>query len=103
MAQNSNWYPQPDKRKGHRIASLPSDKRHLKSTRSSSMDKSIESIVFSISRSNIERWINDLASFHTRHTKSRFIDEAANWLKGEVFRLALAYQKIVSGIHFIYD
>jgi hypothetical protein len=58
MAQNNDWYPQPDKRKGHRIASLPSDKRHLKSTRPSSIDKSIESIVSSISRSNIEKWIN---------------------------------------------
>jgi Peptidase family M28 len=88
MAQNNDWYPQPDKRKGHRIASLPSDKRHLKSTRPSSIDKSIESIVSSISRSNIERWINDLASFHTRHTKSRFIDEAANWLKGELEKVS---------------
>lgn len=81
---NNNWYPPPDKRKGHPIALIRSDKRRLKGTKSLSIDKTIESIVSFVSKNNIERSINELASFHTRHTKSKFIDESANWLKGEL-------------------
>jgi Zn-dependent M28 family amino/carboxypeptidase len=92
MAQNNNnnWYPPPDKRKGHHpIASIRSDKRRLKSsTRPLSIDRSIESIASSVSKNNIERWINDLALFHTRHTKSMFIDKAANWLKEELEKIS---------------
>jgi hypothetical protein len=90
MVQNNNLYAPPDKRKVHPIASIRSEKRHLKSTRPLSVDKSIKSIISSVSRNNIEIWINNLASFHTRHTKSRFIDQAANWLKDELEKISQA-------------
>jgi len=44
----------------------------------------INSVVSSISRNNIEKWITELASFHTRHTRSKYIDEIANWLKSKL-------------------
>jgi Peptidase family M28 len=59
-------------------------------TRSLSIDKSIESIVSSVSRKNIEKWINGLASFHTRHSKSKYIDDVANWLKEELEKISQA-------------
>jgi Zn-dependent M28 family amino/carboxypeptidase len=81
---NNNWYPPPDKRKDHPIPRIPSAKRRFKSRGPLSTDNTIGSIVSSVSKNNIERWINDLAAFHTRHTESKFIDDAANWLKGEL-------------------
>jgi Zn-dependent M28 family amino/carboxypeptidase len=48
------------------------------------VDKFIESQVNAVSRSNIERWINSLTSFHNRHSKSIYIHQAANWLRKEL-------------------
>ena len=73
MDQSTSWFHRPDKRKSHPITSIRSDKRYLKSKRSLSVDKSINSIVSPVSRNNIERWINDLASFHMRYTKSSLL------------------------------
>jgi hypothetical protein len=90
MVRNNNLYRPPDKRKVHPNASIRSEKRHLKSTRPLSVDKFIESIISSVSRNNIEIWVNNLTSFHTRHTKSGFIDQAANWLKDELEKISQA-------------
>jgi putative aminopeptidase FrvX len=38
----------------------------------------------SVSKKNMQRWINGLSSFYTRHTKSKFIDRVAEWLKAEL-------------------
>jgi len=48
------------------------------------LDLSVQSIISSISKSNIERWIDKLVSFHTRHSKSIFIEKVALWLKEEL-------------------
>jgi hypothetical protein len=81
----NNWYPPPDKRKGHYITSTLSKKSRRERTRPLlAVDESINSVISSISRNNIERWINELASFHTRHTKSKHIDDVADWLKKEL-------------------
>jgi Zn-dependent M28 family amino/carboxypeptidase len=47
-------------------------------------DKIINEIISSISIANIERWINKITLFHTRHSKSKFIDEVSFWLKYEL-------------------
>jgi Zn-dependent M28 family amino/carboxypeptidase len=47
-------------------------------------DKIIKEIISSISIANIERWINKITSFHTRHSKSKFIDKVSFWLKTEL-------------------
>jgi len=47
-------------------------------------EKTIGHILSSVSERNIETWINHITSFHTRHTKSKFIDQIAHWLKNEL-------------------
>jgi hypothetical protein len=47
-------------------------------------DKIIKEIISSISIANIERWINKITLFHTRHSKSKFIDKVSFWLKSEL-------------------
>ncbi|HSF50798.1 MAG TPA: M20/M25/M40 family metallo-hydrolase, partial [Nitrososphaeraceae archaeon] len=49
-----------------------------------SLDHFIESQIDLVSKSNIERWINSLTSFHNRHSKSIYIHQVANWLKKEL-------------------
>lgn len=48
------------------------------------LDSSIQPIISSISKSNIERCINAITSFHTRHSKSAVIEKVALWLKDEL-------------------
>jgi hypothetical protein len=45
-----------------------------------SLDQEILSIIGAVSRHNLELYVNELSSFHTRHSKSKFIDKAAEWL-----------------------
>jgi len=47
-------------------------------------EKAINHILSSVSERNIETWINHITSFHTRHTKSKFINQIAQWLKNEL-------------------
>ena len=51
---------------------------------SRAVDQFIESHVGLVSKSNIERWINGLTSFHNRHSKSIYNHQVANWLKKEL-------------------
>lgn len=81
-------YPLPDKRKKTIIlpsssASSISEKRDEKSE-SIAVDKFIESQIGLVSKSNIERWINSLTSFHNRHSKSIYNHQVASWLKKEL-------------------
>jgi Zn-dependent M28 family amino/carboxypeptidase len=81
----NNWNSPPDKSIGQHIA--PIRKENVKGARKRTLsiaDESINSVVSSISRNNIEKWITELASFHTRHTKSKYINEIANWLKSKL-------------------
>ena len=80
-----NYCSPPDKRKGQRIAPIRIENVKGERKRTLSVvDESINSVVSSISRNNIEKWVTELASFHTRHTKSKYIDEIANWLKSKL-------------------
>jgi Zn-dependent M28 family amino/carboxypeptidase len=53
---------------------------------------SITSLLKLVSRDDIERWINTLSSFHTRHTKSPLINQVAYWLKNEL--LSFGYSNV---------
>jgi hypothetical protein len=75
-------YPRPDKR--NKPIHLSESERMSIKSKSVVIDKFIESQISLVSRSNIERWINSLTSFHNRHSKSIFINQVANWLKKEL-------------------
>ncbi len=48
-------------------------------------EKSIEHLAANqINSTKLMHWIDTLSSFHTRHTKSEYIDNVANWLKSEL-------------------
>ena len=81
----NNWNSPPDKRKGQYIAPIRIENVKGERKRTLSIaDDSINSVVSSVSRNNIEKWITELASFHTRHTKSKYIDKIASWLKSKL-------------------
>ena len=48
------------------------------------VDQFIESQVGLVSKSNIERWLNSLTSFHNRHSKSIYSYQVASWLEKEL-------------------
>lgn len=77
-------YPSPpDKRKTPRI-SPEFIKRKQTLRRSTIVNETIRSYVNLVSRSNVERLINHLTSFHNRHTKSENINMAAKWIMDEL-------------------
>lgn len=47
------------------------------------MDSKIEELINGVSKDNIKTWLLNLSSFHTRHTKSKYINEVAEWLRIE--------------------
>lgn len=47
------------------------------------MDSEIEELINGVSKDNIKSWLLNLSSFHTRHTKSKYINEVAEWLRIE--------------------
>ena len=53
------------------------------------VDPSIEAILSLVSESNIRDWLQKITSFHTRHSKSEFINEVATWLKNELAKMGL--------------
>ena len=77
-------YPSPpDKRRTPPISS-EFIKRKQTLRRSTIVNETIRSHIDSVSRSNIERLINRLTSFHNRHTKSENINRAAKWIMDEL-------------------
>jgi len=45
---------------------------------------SISSIVDQVNSTKLKKWVDNLSSFHTRHTKSEYIEKVAYWLKNEI-------------------
>jgi len=84
-------YLPPDKRTKKSILSSPStstlshiSEKNDKKNIAIPVDQFIESQVGLVSKSNIERYINSLTSFHNRHSKSIYNHQVANWLKKEL-------------------
>ena len=76
---SQEFYPPPDKRKKPDIPLVKS--RVVKRKWSGTLpDKYIAALTEQVSQSNITQWVNELCSFHTRHTKSNYINQVAAWL-----------------------
>ena len=45
---------------------------------------SISSVIDRVNYTKLGKWVDILSSFHTRHTKSGYIEEVAYWLKNEL-------------------
>jgi hypothetical protein len=45
---------------------------------------SINSIVDQVNSTKLIKWVDNLSSFHTRHTKTEYIEKVAYWLKNEL-------------------
>lgn len=78
-------YPPPDKRKTPRISSdflKRKEKRLMRKTKV--INKFISSHVGLVSKSNISKTIEDLTSFHNRHTKSKYINDVAEWITNKL-------------------
>ncbi|HEX2057566.1 MAG TPA: M20/M25/M40 family metallo-hydrolase [Actinomycetota bacterium] len=44
-------------------------------------DKFVATLVELVTTSNLKGWVEDLSAFHTRHSASAFIGQAADWIK----------------------
>src|ERR671925_2225225 len=44
----------------------------------------IHSVINQVNSTKLMDWIDNLSSFHTRHTKSEYIENVAYWLKNEL-------------------
>lgn len=67
-----------------RVPLVPSEITQVKKAAAYVRDKFIDSQIELVSQTHIETWINRLtSSFPTRHSKSRFINQVAEWLKKE--------------------
>jgi acetylornithine deacetylase/succinyl-diaminopimelate desuccinylase-like protein len=76
-------YPRPDKRKRPAISADFSRQRQVV-PKSIALDKFIADQLELVSKSNITNTINHLTNFHNRHSKSKNIDEVADFLKDEL-------------------
>jgi hypothetical protein len=45
---------------------------------------STSSVIDQVNYTKLRKWVDVLSSFHTRHTKSGYIEDAAYWLKDEL-------------------
>ena len=81
--KNLEEYPIPDKRKLPQISQRFTNKRQIK-TKSLFVDTYISSQIKLINETNIQNYINELVTFHNRHSKSQFIHKAAEWIKDKL-------------------
>lgn len=76
-------YPIPDKRKTPKISQQFVNKRQPR-TKSILIDDYISSQVKLINEINIQSHINELITFHNRHSKSHFIHQVAEWIRNKL-------------------
>jgi hypothetical protein len=81
--KNLEEYPIPDKRKTPKISLGFVNKRTAK-TRSVLIDQFVSSQLELVNEANIQNYINELSSFHNRHSKSPFINQAAEWIRNQL-------------------
>jgi Zn-dependent M28 family amino/carboxypeptidase len=75
MCRDSNSYPPPNKTKKVYSKPVPVSIEKLKK-----LDGVTQAILSEVSTENIKNTLIKLSSYHTRHSKSMFINEAADWL-----------------------
>lgn len=90
--QQLEHYPPPDKSKRPDFRLVPSMLVQRKWT-GTLPDKYIATLVTRVSQTNLETWVNGLSAFHTRHTKSPYINQVADWLVNQ-FK-SLGYTDVV--------
>ena len=78
MCRDSKCYPSPNKTKSIYVKPVPIVKEKLTKT-----DDEISQIVAEISTDALKSTLLKLSSFHTRHSKSKEINKASDWLKNE--------------------
>lgn len=65
------------------------------------LDPDTKLLVNSVSMKNIKSWVNELSSFPTRHTKSKYVNQAAKYIKQEFNKIGynhVTYHKYTSKI-----
>src|SRR5215510_12056668 len=77
MCKDTIIYPPPDKRRNPSKVQLSGRKIEK---RIDKLDNQIIEILEKVSKSKIRTNLRKLSSFHTRHTKSTDINEAAEWM-----------------------
>lgn len=75
MCRDSNSYPPPNKTK--KVYSKPVT---VSIEKLKKLDGVTQAILSEVSTENIKNTLIKLSSYHTRHTQSTFINEAADWL-----------------------
>jgi hypothetical protein len=60
------------------------DQLRQEGTEEPANEKFIDSVLGQINSTKLKNWVDDLSSFHTRHTKSEYIENVAYWLKNEL-------------------
>jgi Zn-dependent M28 family amino/carboxypeptidase len=91
-------YKPPDKRKVHHIKPVLIPKSKLLNK---SLDNQIQKLVNLASTKKIKSWVAKLSSFPTRHTKSKYINQAALYLKKEFNKIGysdVTYHRYVAQI-----
>ena len=67
MSQEQEFYPPPDKRRRPDVPLVLATTQAKKWT-GTLPDKFIAALVTRVSETNLQKWVNDLSAFHTRHT-----------------------------------
>ena len=81
MCRSTEVYPPPDKRREQYKTRTPT--AISKKVEKIQVNEVIQDIIDNVSSNNIKEKLNQLSSFHTRHSKSKVINEVAEWLLNE--------------------
>lgn len=86
MSRKFGDYPPPDKRFRQDVT-IETPKTPLYKSGGSMPSKYVLDVVGQVSQENLRKWVYNLSAFHTRHTKSSYIDGAAAWLIDQFKRM----------------
>ena len=78
MYKSLKHYPPPNKSKKVYVKPVP-----YPIEKSKKIDDEIESILKMVSTDTIKSWVLKISSYHTRHSKSKYIHDVADWLRSE--------------------
>jgi hypothetical protein len=75
-------YPPPDKRSRPDVPLVAFTAAEGKRA-ATPTDQLIKDTIALVSQNNLSQWVHDLSAFHTRHTRSIYIDQVATWLANQ--------------------
>lgn len=79
MCRSLRHYPPPNKTKAVYVKPVPISTKKLEKVD----DDEIKSLLAEVSSDNIKSTLTTISSYHTRHSKSKYINEVAEWLKNQ--------------------